>query len=481
MNIKHSQSVFLLGSSLLLLGSSHELLANDVVTQGISPGTNTYQSFQNGSIARDSRLNQPLDLLNDFYPSISVTVSDHDNIRRRTDQDEPDTRITVAPSLGYRTNLGRHPFYVAYSGVLTYHDQFENEDAQSHNLSSNLSLDLSRRWDLDLFGAIGTGFEERGISGSRSLTGVPGANRQFDALAQLNQDPDEYDYETVGADLVYGRKGLKLKGVAGYERTDTEFTNNNQGLGNLTGARDRESESVHLDLDYELGDRTSVFGRAQYTEIDYVRSLNSLDSEQTDVLLGLRWKPSQGLSGVVAVGESDKDFIDPSREDYQGTAYYVNLSYNLTPYSVISLGASQLVEEPGDEFADFYESQLLGLAWDHSFTDALSAGVFVKWIDDDYSTGRVDEFTDFGVTLNYAFRSWLTAGLFYGQIERDSNIDNVAYEDRYFGLTLRSDLRALVSGNRDRKFVEPYSFEQDEEERQRYSKDRVKATQPNRN
>ena len=105
--------------------------------------------------------------------------------------------------------------------------------------------------------------------------------------------------------------------------------------------------------------------------------------------------------------------------------------------------------------------------------------MFVKWIDDSYNTERQDEFTDFGITLNYDVRSWLSAGLFYGEIQRESNVGNVAYDDRYFGIQLRSDLRALLSGSRDKDYVEPYSFEPDSEERERYSKDRVKATQPN--
>jgi hypothetical protein len=145
------------------------------------------------------------------------------------------------------------------------------------------------------------------------------------------------------------------------------------------------------------------------------------------------------------------------------------------------LGASKLVEEPGDEFADFYESELLGLAWNHSLNEALSLGVFYKWIDDTYNNGRIDDFTDFGITLDYAVRSWLTAGLYYGEIERGSNIDNVAYSDRYFGIQLRSDLRGLISGNRDKKFVEPYSFEEDEDERERYLRERVQPTQPSPN
>jgi len=42
-------------------------------------------------------LNQPLDLLNDFYPAITVTIADHDNVRRRPGVQESDLKI-VAPT-----------------------------------------------------------------------------------------------------------------------------------------------------------------------------------------------------------------------------------------------------------------------------------------------------------------------------------------------------------------------------------------------
>ncbi|MEO0368633.1 MAG: outer membrane beta-barrel protein, partial [Pseudomonadota bacterium] len=297
MRIQESTSAFLASALACILVTAAS--ASDVVTSGLSPASNTFQSFQNGSIARDSRLNRPLDLLNDFYPSITVTVTDHDNVRRRTDLDEADTRVVISPSLAYRTNLGRHPFYLAYSGSFAFHDSIESEDAESHGLSAYLGLDLSQDWDLDLFAGLGTSYEERGISGSRSFTGLVGSDREFDALASLQQSPDEFDYRRYGFDLAYGKKSSALSAVFGLERVETDFTNNNQGDENFFGNRDRESTSAHLDVDYQFSDRTSVFGRVQRTEVDYVRSINSLDHEQTDYMLGLRWKPSQGLSGVV--------------------------------------------------------------------------------------------------------------------------------------------------------------------------------------
>lgn len=421
-----------------------------VTTKGLPPAANTSQAYLDASVARDSGINQPLDLLNDFYPSIEVVISDHDNVRRRSDIEEDDLKIAVLPSLAYRTNFGRHQFYAAYSGVFTFHDELDDEDSESNNLNAKLGLDLARRWDLDLFAGVGTSYEERGISGTRSFG-------QFVPGGIDDNGPDETEYGRYGADLVYGRKVGPLVAVLGFDRYSSTYKNNLQGDNNSTGGRDRDQDSIHFDISYEIGAKTAIFGRIQETEIDYDRSLNSLDSEQTDFLIGLRWKPTNAFSGTVGIGNSDRDFDDPSREGYDSSNYYANVDYSFNPFSVIQLSASRIVEEPGDAESDFYESELFGIGWDHSINPQLVFNAYAKWIDDDYNTGREDQFFDWGVGLDYIWRSWLTAGLFYGEIERDSNDNSIDYEDAYFGIRLRSDLRSLLKGRG--KVVEPDSFE----------------------
>ncbi len=432
---------------LILVGMSTAAFANvslaQVSSKGLSPAANTSRSYQDASIVRDSGINQPLDLLNDFYPAIEITISDHDNVRRRPDFEESDMKIVASPSLAYRTNLGRHQFYAAYKGTFTFHDEISEENAQSNAVAAKLGLDLTRRWDLDLFGGFGESFEERGISGGRG----------FDRFAQngFDRGPEEVDYRNYGADLIFGRKTGIVTAVLGYEHSETGFKNAELLNGQRPEDRDREVDSLHLDVNWQFAAKTSVFGRVQKSDVDYDSQTNTLDSEQTDYLLGLRWKPSTALSGVVGVGRSDKDFDDPSRESYDGNIYYANLNYMINPFSNIELAASRTVEEPGDELADFYDSEYVGVGWNHAITPQLVFDVYAKWVDDDYNIGREDKFQDWGVGLDYVWRSWLTAGIYYGEIERESTRDNVAYDDAYFGIRLRSDLRSLFSGRRDDK------------------------------
>ena len=444
------RSRLILGISFLLISFS---VGAQVSSKGLTPPGNTYRSFQDGSIARDSGLNQPLDLLNDFYPAIEVVVTQSDNIRRRSDVEEDDLRVLVSPSFAYRTNIGRHQFFVGYNGSFSFHDEFDSEDVDSNVLSARVGLDFNRSWDLDVFASLGNSFEERGISGSRP----------FDPIVDvgLDQGPDEVDFSSYGADLVYGRKLNKFKAVLGFEKLVTSFTNNGQGDDNDFGGRDRDVDSIHLDLDYSVWANTSVFARIQHFDTDFDRQLNSIDSEQTDFLIGARWAPSQSFSGVLGVGRTDRTLDDELREDFDGSIYYANLRYAFSPISVLQFAASRAVEETGDDIASFYVSELFALAWDYDISELLSFNAFFKVVDDDYGTGRQDEFTDWGIGLDYAWKNYLSVGIFYGEVDGESSIGAFDYQENYYGIRLRSDIRSLFSGSRknSRRSREPDSFD----------------------
>ena len=404
----------------------------EVTTRGVSVASSTYKSFNSGSVVRDSELEEPLDLLEDFYPSVSITYGQHDNVRRRSDLDEEDGKFTVTPELSYRKDIGRHKLLLSYSGIYTLHDDLTAEDAESNIFNAKLGLDINRRLDLDVFFGTGETFEDRGISGSRAFN---------QSIIIEDETPDIVDMEFYGADLVYGRDFSRLKAVIGFEKEEFSFANNFQGSDLPEASRDRERDTIHLDIGYDIGSKTTLFARLQEIEIDYARDLNSLDSEEKSYLIGLRWRPTYALSGVAGFGNTEKDFVDPAREDFDGSTYYVNLNYAWKPFSTFALNFSRFVEEPGDDISDYFVSDLIGASWNHSLTERLSFGLYAKTIDDEFNNGRIDEFTDYGLNVDYIFRKWLTLGVYYGRIERESNQPDIPYTDKYYGFSIKSDLR----------------------------------------
>jgi hypothetical protein len=442
MNMKKFRGSLILGGTSVIAILAGPVSAQ-VSGQGLPPASNTFRSYQDASVARDSDLNRPLDLLNDFYPAITVSISDNQNVRRRTDFDEEDLKVVVNPSLTYRTNLGRHQFYAAYNGTYTFHQDLTQENAESTVLSASLGLDLTRRWDLDLFASYGDSFEERGISGSRGFNQFSGGG--------INSGVESLEYVRYGGDLVFGRKIGVLTAVLGYEYTESQYSDGDLFNGAQSSSRNRESDSVHFDLNWRFAASTSVFGRVQYTDTNYRLNEPNLDSNQTDYLVGLRFKPANAISGVVSVGRTDKDFDDLGRAGYSGSTYYMNLNYSITPFSTIGFSASRFVEEPGDEGSSFYESELFGINWNHALSQKFSLDAYAKFIDDDYDIGREDQFFDWGVGIDYAWRSWLGAGIYYGEIERDSNLEGLDYDDQFIGIRLRSDLRSVLEGRRKQR------------------------------
>ena len=98
------------------------------------------------------------------------------------------------------------------------------------------------------------------------------------------------------------------------------------------------------------------------------------------------------------------------------------------------MNASRFVEEAGDDTSDFFVSELIGVSWSHALSERWSFGAFTKTINDEFNNGREDDFEDFGVNLDYKWRRWLTAGLQFGQLERDSNTAGIPFEDQYIGM-----------------------------------------------
>lgn len=422
-----------------------------VEIKGINTAPNLAGSFGGESLPRDSGFSDPLDLLNDFYPSIEVRLENHSNIRRRSDVEESDNKLIINPGLAYRTDIGRHGFYAAYSGSYSYHSDFKQENSNSNNIDLKLGLDLSKRWDLDVFAGFGNAREERGVSGTRDFF------LTVDGDAVVDDGPDRIDYDVVGFDLIYGRKLGVLTAVVGYERGSSGFSSES-GDEFEAGGRDRSTESVHFDINYRLGGKTSVFARIQRSTVDFNSAGSTFDSQQTDWLVGLRAKATSRLSGTIGYGQTKRDFVNNSESGYDGNNYYANLTYSMSPFSIIKFGAARSVEEPGSNDAGLFVSELFSVSWEHGLTDNLTFDSYVKTIDDDFDNGRHDEFFDWGVGLNYAIEPWLTLGAYYEDIDRDSNVSGVEYEDRIFGIRLKSDLRSLINSRQNNKYAEPISF-----------------------
>jgi hypothetical protein len=218
----------------------------------------------------------------------------------------------------------------------------------------------------------------------------------------------------------------------GVDAENWRYQNNEQEF------RDRDTSSAFGEIHYNVTGRTSVFLFADYREFEYTNAnATNSDSEETTVQLGAEWQATSKTRGRVQIGRADKDFDDPSVPDTDATTYLARVSWNPKSYTSVNLYGSRRFEETSAVFGNSFVSTLWGLAVNHSFARRWTSDIHLNFINDDFDTGRDDDYVDFGLGVDYLFRWWMSVGARYGYIKRDSNFAPNDYDENVFGLTLQ--------------------------------------------
>ncbi len=359
-----------------------------------------------------------------LYPSIEIVMRHHENVfRRPAGEERSDTIVAVRPALLYRTNIGRHDLQLRYGTSIERHQEFPSEDTTDHGGSAVMNLDITERLNVDLFTEYQSNHEARGTSASR----LPGP-------IDLLSGPDEFDLTRYGGDLTYGRRDSMFQLTAGAIGSDWRFTNNDQE------GRDRDEDRIYATLYYNLSPRTSLFLRGVFDDIDFVSPASDLDNEETGYFFGARWEATVATSGEVGIGRVEKEFDAPARGTDETSSYFARIIWQPKPFSTVALHASKTFEETTELDSEFIESRLIGMNWDHALTDRWAFFLYVNETRDKFSDGRRDTLHNYGLGLDYAFRSWLTFGVSYGMFERDSNAAEAEFEDQTLSLYARLGL-----------------------------------------
>ncbi len=359
-----------------------------------------------------------LEVFPGFYPSITFSISRTDNAFRTETDEQSDTYYGLAPSLLYKTDFGRHRFQASYNGSYTSHDDFSTEDATTHRLRALLGLDVTEILDIGLQASYIDGQESRGIAGSRFVGAIP--------------EPDEYEERAAELNATLGRRTNRLQLTGAVGISELRYTNNNQE------GRDRDTDYVRGALYWNVTPVTAVFVEAAEAEIDYVNPASAplnLDSTETSYGVGVVWIPTDITRAQFKIGNLEKDLDDPTLEDSDGTYYSGRITWAPRTYSTFDLYGSRSTEESTLPDSSFIESDLLGLQWNHGFTDQWRGRAFAELIDDQFSTGRNDDITNYGLGLAYRMLSWLDLGLNWTHTERDSDFVGVDFEEDVISFT----------------------------------------------
>lgn len=377
---------------------------------GIPPALNTQQALADspGDIAG---------LLDGFYASLGIGVGHTDNVGRvPSPLEQSDTFTAFLGALGYKTDVGRHQFAIDYNVYAERYQDFSNFDFTNQVVRGAFNFDITEKLKADVWARYGAVNELRGTSGT--------------AITQV--DPNKVDIWEVGADAVYGTYAARAMQIRlGVAAAEWRYQNNGQQ------PRDQDRNLAYGEIHYNVTAKSSLFLMGTIADIEYTDpSTTSSDSTETSVQVGGEWRATEKTRGRISVGKLDKDYDDPSIADQDTTTYTARVQWQPLTYTAVNLYGSRRFEESGALLSNDFVSTLWGISLDHSFADRWNAGAWYNFTNDDYDTGREDDYDDFGLRLSYFFRRWLSLDARYGHIERSSNVPLNNYEENYYGINI---------------------------------------------
>ncbi|MBP5429410.1 MAG: outer membrane beta-barrel protein [Elusimicrobiaceae bacterium] len=313
---------------------------------------------------------------------------------------------------------------------------------------------------------------EAGV-GYNAYTEKHNKNNYWDALGGFALENDQfklgdrvlYTSDPANSSLTERHKRLNNTGYISYVTSREKMF----GVGLFASdSYDRyfESEMQYLNrnrvnlgaqLHYNMTAKTSFFVEYMYSDIDYrdyvrVNGINSnvKNSHGHRLGLGVNGQLAAKVTGTAKVTYDMRQYEHSlaGAHDYNDlVGYYVALQWEPTSRNVLRLSGERKMEEtffgiPG-EYNRYFADTVVSLYGAQKLTDKFTASLTLAWENMDYSkrvdnTKRDDNLYVVRPELDYQFKDWLSAGVWYQFRTRHSNWRTADYDSNKAGVFVKA-------------------------------------------
>ena len=355
----------------------------------------------------------------DITPTLEIGNEYNDNIYS-ADTDETSSNILVIkPAILAEYQSGDSLY--SFNAELTdgSYSEESDEDYTDYLVGANADIAFNASNMLMLAASTSGNHEARGSGVTQGLEGL------FDAPTEFDEDNVTADYKLGSAESTFGiQVGAGLK--------DIEYTNFEE----FTAIRSYEKQDYGIIGTYNLSSDTNLSLEYNTAEIEYDvdQGLQSRDGDEDKILAGATWQATGNTAGTVQIGRVDREFDSASREDYDGTIWLAQVAWTPSDNTSVTVFSSQ---EPRETLqnGNLINGTNSGASWVQAWTESISTTVDASFGEDDYEgSTRADDTTNYGISLDYEFRRWLSVGLSYNYNETDSNFDAFDYDTNVYKL-----------------------------------------------
>ncbi|WP_420935745.1 outer membrane beta-barrel protein [Alteromonas sp. A081] len=363
----------------------------------------------------------------DFVPILNSSISYVDNVSRVSDDDPKifSWRSVISPEVIAATEINGNPVQLGYRLERGVYFSSSNDDYTDHFLEASTEIDINSRNRFNILAQYEDGHEDRGSGFSIGF-------------GQDLTTPDTYKSSLVGVNYKFGsitsNAGLAFRAnrsTLEYDRTEDQYLIRNRAV-NVVGA----------EFNYDISPSVSLVLDLTRSSINYDEQLllDPLDSDETRLLVGVRWENTAATTGYAKVGYKEKEFDAQARDTFYGTDWEVGVEWQPLTYSTFDFSTSATTNETNGE-GSLIRSRLYRASWNHNWLERLSTSFGVVIIDDEYIldgavlANRTDDVTRYNAALNYNAQRWLSFSLFYNINKRDSNREIIGYDQRVLGVS----------------------------------------------
>jgi hypothetical protein len=361
----------------------------------------------------------------EVHPSVGLMETFTDNVYRNYDgrDKKSDWITTLSPGLELVLPMRRHSFRIGYVADVNWYADLRENNYVSQAATGSLNFDFPGGL---LFTVSDRFLDSEIVRKAEEQPGLSGAADPYRALPFRSNDfltrakysfADRwaaalwYNYYKYGYDHEYDRTG-------DFDR-------------NLFGGT----------LFYRFTPKTDLLVEYTHSKVDYPKS--SFDNNKNDTAyVGIGFDPSAKINGFLKVGWTQKKYDATNagvERKFSSFSTQIDLSYNLSPYDVISLKGSRTIEEDVDTNAAYTrDNYSLGYTHILSMNEKISLFGLIGYgkskfegasLDADGARKTRDEnIYSATVGVGYAMRRWLTWNLSYTYQETDSNF--IRYDNK---------------------------------------------------
>ena len=363
-----------------------------------------------------------------LIPRLLVTQKYDDNIFNQATNEESDNITQLQPSVQWLQEKDSTSIALTYTGDYGVYWDSDDDDYNDHTVSFDASVRASDFVGIDFGASYGWLHDNRGEGSSEGV------------IALTRPDPDEYEISSVDLNMDFGRETTMFGFVLMANQDDIEYQNNR----NNTAFRDRDESSIAGRLYARIsGGKTKLFVQASEKDISYDQDPllgGKLDSDESGVSVGVEWEATAKTSGMIRVGEVDKEFDSAARGDDNLNIWEIELTWSPRTYSHLVLGSSKTPRESNGT-GNYIEMRNTSLSWIHAWSDRLSSTMsVVDGTDEYFGDVREDDRQSYSVGFSYDWRRWATLGATYSYQERDSSNSTFDYDKNVFLINMDMSL-----------------------------------------